>query len=154
MSVTKSFFVPSSVLYLTLGRSLTTWPQTSRTTPSPTSSRPPTPPASPSTNLKPLCPVWPSSPLPPTWPPTLQIPTLPPTWPLAPEEAPQGWWPTQLEDTPTSNPRTQDRSCCSRQVIMVSHWNEILFIYGAAWIRQSRGFCVKVRTWSQQNIEM
>lgn len=122
-----NFFVLSSVLCLTLGRSSTTWPQASRATLSPTSSRPPTLPASPSTNLKHLCPAWPISPPHPTSPPTLQIPTLPPTWPLAPEETPLGWWPTLLEATHTSNPKAQDKSCCSRPVITVSQRDEIWF---------------------------
>lgn len=113
----------SSVLYLTLVRNSTIWPQASRITPSRTSCRPLILAASPSTNLKhlsPGCPTW----LPPLISPLmLQIPTLHPIWPLAPVETPQGWWPTPQGATASSSPRTQGKSCCSQLVIMVS-WDE------------------------------
>lgn len=125
----KYSFVLSSVLSLTLGRSLTIWHPASRTTPSPTRFSHLTPQTSRSTNPKHLSPGWPTSLRPPISPRTLQILTPHHTWPLAPVETPQGWWPTPLGATPTSSPRAQDKSYCSPLVIMVSHqvynvWSE------------------------------
>lgn len=147
---TKFFFVSSSVLCLTLGRSSTIWLQASRTTTSPISCRPPTPPASPSINLKHPCPAWHTSPPPPTSPPTPQILTLHLTWLLDREETPLAWSPTRLEATPTSSPRAQGRSCYSRQAIMVSHRDDIWFIY--FWnlkMHQCSIIHIEVRTWLQ-----